>query len=72
MDGGVASGWWRRNGNTNVTTTSALGDDSGRRPLPLAFVADRVERITELLMLLLDVELPITFDDIVERTSLYG
>lgn len=35
-------------------------------------VADRVERITELLMMLLDAEQPITFEQILERSSLYG
>jgi proteasome accessory factor B len=36
------------------------------------FVADRVERITELLMLLLDSQHTVTFDHIVEHTSLYA
>jgi predicted DNA-binding transcriptional regulator YafY len=35
-------------------------------------VADRVERITELLMLLLDTQHPVTFDHIVGQTSLYN
>lgn len=40
--------------------------------LRLALVADRVERITELLMMLLDAEQPLTFEDILERSGIYG
>ncbi len=40
--------------------------------LTLVAVVDRVERITELLMMLLDAEHPLTFEEILARSAIYG
>ena len=66
------------NGNSQVIFGKIVRDNSrargsgGRRRHTILVVDDRVERITELLMLLLDTQHSVTFNHIVHHTELYS
>jgi len=56
----------------DLADAPASRTDISHRARTMLHVADRVERLTELMMLLLDTSMSLTFDDIVQRADLYG
>lgn len=70
---GVRAGGSGRRGRPLLVVVGPVGRADPEPPRrTMLGVADRVERITELLMLLLDTQHPLTFGEIVGRTELYA